>query len=201
MSYGGAPPVRLRSASGGNKPHCPVPLPRATPRSPQSLIALVGPLLNAGVPRGLGARAESWARDTQIATKRYCTSRRAWGDRTRVRKATCRTTTSTAPRNGNREFHPAAAGSVALVGGPRRGCTWSTHQGMVKRPHAERLRQPRIRRDGRWVLIAPCSAFCPSRVACFSRTGVLARPSWGTKADSGSTTRRVSVGCPAAGLR
>ena len=31
-----------------------------------------------------------------------------------------------------------------LVGGPRRGCTWSTHQGMVKHPHAERLRQPRV---------------------------------------------------------
>ena len=47
-------------------------------------------------------------------------------------------------------LHPAAAGSVAPVGGPSWGCTWSTHQGMVTRPHAERLRQPRIRREGRW---------------------------------------------------
>ena len=67
-------------------------------------------------------------------------------------------------------LHPAAAGSVAPVGGPSWGCTWSTHQGMVTRPHAGRLRQPRIRREGRGAHCAS-SAFCPSGAASFQGQG------------------------------
>ena len=43
--------------------------------------------------------------------------------------------------HGSWVLHPAGR---STVGGSRRGYTWSTHKGMVIRPHAERLRQPGV---------------------------------------------------------
>ena len=135
------------------------------------------------------------------------------GPHTRSQGA-CHTTTSTEPTH-------TAVGCYTrpgtwLVGGPQTGgCTWSTHQGMVKRPHAERLRQPMIRRgrrlphplpalcrEGVLALFVPSHASHLPVVACFFMDGGPAHSRKGKKADSGSTTRRASVGLPPeAGLR
>jgi hypothetical protein len=66
------------------------------PCNPQMLNASGGLLLMRDLHGKLGLRAETWTRDTQIATKRHCTSRRAWEDRTRGRKARAAMNTSTA---------------------------------------------------------------------------------------------------------